>query len=69
MSAPDTNVERQAKRHKSPLLGIAVAVIFAFIIAVFIVGAVLDEEESSAAAPNVNPMAESAVEQPAAVDD
>lgn len=29
MSAPDTNIEKQAKRHKGPLVGIIAGLIFA----------------------------------------
>jgi hypothetical protein len=29
MSAPETNVEKQARRHRGPLVGIAVAVLIA----------------------------------------
>jgi len=29
MSAPDTNVDKQAKKHKTPLVGIAAVVIYA----------------------------------------
>ena len=32
MSAPNTNVEKQTKRHKTPLLGMGGAVIFATIL-------------------------------------
>lgn len=42
MSAPDTNVEKQAKRHKPSLVGIGAAVIFAlvllFALITFVVG-------------------------------
>ncbi|UWQ80466.1 hypothetical protein K3725_05540 [Leisingera sp. S132] len=31
MSAPDTNVERQAEKHKPSLLGIGAAVVFALV--------------------------------------
>ncbi|MGI1661120.1 hypothetical protein ACRDNQ_02680 [Palleronia sp. KMU-117] len=31
MSAPETNVEKQARRHKGPLLGIAVAILAALV--------------------------------------
>lgn len=29
MSSPDTNLEKQQKRHKGPLIGIAVVLVFA----------------------------------------
>lgn len=32
MSAPDTNLEEQEREHRGPLLGMAAAVIFAFIL-------------------------------------
>ncbi|MEM9798527.1 MAG: hypothetical protein AAF919_18705 [Pseudomonadota bacterium] len=32
MSAPDTNVEKQEKRHAGPLIGIAAAVVFGLIL-------------------------------------
>ncbi|MCK0122360.1 hypothetical protein MWU61_17530 [Loktanella sp. F6476L] len=30
MSAPDVNIEKQSRRHKGPLIGMAVGLIFAF---------------------------------------
>ena len=38
MTAPDTNVEKQAKRHKGPLIGIVAVLIAAGIFAVFFAG-------------------------------
>ncbi len=32
MSAPDTNIEKQKSRHKGPLIGITIGVIFAFVL-------------------------------------
>lgn len=32
MSAPDTNIEKQAKNHKGPLAGIAIGLVFAGIL-------------------------------------
>ena len=32
MSAPDTNLEKQERRHRGPLIGMAIAVIFAGIL-------------------------------------
>ncbi len=59
MSAPDTNVEKQARRHKTPLLGIAGSLIFAgvaaAVIVVFLVG-------YSSEAEDVNPVEPSTVE-------
>lgn len=61
MSAPDTNPKKQAKRHKAPLIGIAAALIFAFIVGVVLMG-VLNEAGQSGDAPDVNPVSEEAVE-------
>ncbi len=59
MSAPDTDVEKQARRHKTPLLGIAGSLIFAaiagIVIAVFLFG-------YGGGAEDVNPV------EPAAID-
>lgn len=33
MTAPNTNVEKQAKRHRGPLVGIVVVIVFAIIMA------------------------------------
>lgn len=57
MTAPDTNTEKQTKRHKGPLLGIAAALVFSFIIAIVLIG-VMDEGEVSGDAPDVNPVEE-----------
>ena len=38
MSAPQTNVEKQRKRHIGPLIGISAGLIFAAIIFVFFLG-------------------------------
>jgi hypothetical protein len=62
MSAPDTNTERQAKRHKVPLIGIAAAVAVALIVGVVLMG-VLNEAGVSGEADDVNPVADEAVEQ------
>ena len=35
MSAPDTNVEKQAKRHPAPLIGIGIAVLVAVVAALW----------------------------------
>ena len=37
MSAPQTNVEKQADRHRPSLIGIAAAVIFALVLLFFLV--------------------------------
>jgi hypothetical protein len=62
MSAPDTNTERQAKRHKVPLIGIAAAVAVALVVGVVLMG-VLNEAGVSGEANDVNPVADEAVEQ------
>lgn len=62
MSAPDTDTERQAKRHKVPLIGIAAAVAVALIVGVVLMG-VLNEAGVSGEAEDVNPVADEAVEQ------
>lgn len=53
MSAPETNVEKQTRRHKGPLLGIAVSIVLA-IAALVVISMVsgTDEvpEEAAAAA-------------------
>ncbi len=36
MSAPDSNVEKQARRHRGPLVGIVVAAIIALIVGLWI---------------------------------
>ncbi len=56
MSAPDTNVDKQTKRHKGALAGIAAAVIFAFVIAVVWVGGIMGDDKTGDAA-DVNPVA------------
>lgn len=33
MSAPDTNVNKQTRRHRGPLIGIAAAILFAAVLA------------------------------------
>ncbi|MBF9044326.1 hypothetical protein HKCCE4037_13365 [Rhodobacterales bacterium HKCCE4037] len=38
MSAPDTNVEKQARNHRPSLIGIALALIIAGVAAVFFIG-------------------------------
>lgn len=47
MSAPDTNIEKQKKRHRPPLIGIASAVIFGvgmlIILGFFVLGNADDE--------------------------
>ncbi|MFC3616012.1 hypothetical protein ACFORG_19850 [Lutimaribacter marinistellae] len=51
MSAPETNVERQSRRHKPSLFGIGAAVLAAAVIGVVIwmLGDLSSEEQSTAA--------------------
>ena len=53
MTAPNTNVEKQAKRHRGPLFGIIAAIIVALFAAYFFTGAddVAEEDAASATAP------------------
>jgi hypothetical protein len=47
MSAPDTNIERQTRQHRSPLVGIAIAIGFTVIVAAGVAmwrGVPLDEQ-------------------------
>lgn len=52
MSAPETNVEKQAKRHRGPLVGIILALVVAVGAAIFFTGAddIAEEDAASAAA-------------------
>ncbi len=43
MSAPETNVEKQTRRHKGPLIGIAVAI--AFVLAVIVALSMTSSDE------------------------
>jgi len=44
MSAPDTNVKKQARRHRPALIGIALAVVFGVLFFLFDVGSGVDDE-------------------------
>lgn len=44
MSAPDTNTEKQTRRHRPVLVGIAVVALFAAIVFMFNVGSTVDED-------------------------
>lgn len=44
MSAPETNVEKQTRRHKAPLVGIALAIAFVLGVVVALSMATSDEE-------------------------
>lgn len=43
MSAPETNVEKQGKRHKGSLLGIGAVVVFALVLFAAMMGYLADE--------------------------
>ncbi|MFW8636807.1 hypothetical protein [Cribrihabitans pelagius] len=68
MSAPDTNVERQKKNHKPPLLGIGAVVIFALVLLglmllmVFDRGGEQDKAEEPAAAAEVQTVIDGAAD-------
>ncbi|MBY4892854.1 hypothetical protein KUL25_08770 [Rhodobacteraceae bacterium N5(2021)] len=51
MSAPDTNVEKQARRHKGSFWGLAIALFVAAIVAFYFLGwtNVPDEEQAAPA--------------------
>lgn len=55
MSAPDTNTEKQARRHRGPLIGILVAVIVAGFAAVYFTGAddLVEEDATTSAADDI----------------
>ena len=59
MSSPDTNTQKQARRHRGPLIGIAGAAVFAFIIAVVWVGGFMGDD-ATGDAENVNPVSQDA---------
>lgn len=44
MSAPETNVKKQARRHRPALIGIALAVVFGVLFFLFDVGSAVDDE-------------------------
>lgn len=46
MSAPQTNIDRQKKRHRGPLLGIVAAVIFALALVLGLGGWTAPEDTS-----------------------
>ncbi|MGR3505725.1 MAG: hypothetical protein ACU0B7_07630 [Paracoccaceae bacterium] len=51
MSHSENNLDRQKKRHKGPLIGIAVVIVFA-VVAIFILGAAdVDDVNPSALTP------------------
>lgn len=53
MSAPQTNLEKQEKRHWGPIAGITLALIVAVAAAVYFIGA--DEVENDAVDPDGTP--------------
>ncbi|WP_050927955.1 hypothetical protein [Aestuariivita boseongensis] len=50
MSAPDTNVETQTKRHKGPLVGIAIAVAFGVVMFLTIFFSAADDDDAATTA-------------------
>ena len=64
MSAPDTRLSRQKKRHRGPLIGIAVVVTLVLILFVWMVGREVDE-----VTPAGEPPAEAEAPAPAQPDD
>lgn len=61
MSAPDTNIKRQAKRHWPLLISIAASLLFSFVVAIVLIG-VMAETEEPAATDDMNPMTEESAE-------
>lgn len=55
MSAPDTNVETQAKRHFGPIIGIASAVVFVGIILIAYLFFIVSPEDNT---PDTTPTGE-----------
>ncbi len=53
MSAPDTNIEKQARRHKGPLVGIIGAVIVAGLLFIAFLTWVADEPDEAVPAADV----------------
>lgn len=52
MTAPDTNVEKQAKRHRFPLIAFALGILVAVGMAIFFAGAdELAEDDATSVAP------------------
>lgn len=47
MTAPDTNTEKQKRRHRPALIGIAVSIAVAGLIFLFIIGASMDANDDS----------------------
>ncbi len=50
MSAPDTDTEHEAEQHRVPIIGIAATLVFAFFIAVAVMGVM--NEAAGPAAPD-----------------
>lgn len=48
MSSPRTNLEKQTKRHRGPLIGIGLATLFGAILAVLIVTTAIPDDEDGA---------------------
>lgn len=56
MSAPETNTEKQAKRHRGPLIGIGLCLVFVVVLtAGWIILAGQEAEDPAGAAPDTNP--------------
>lgn len=53
MSAPDTNIEKQADRHKGPLVGMPMAVIVAVLAMIAVAIYMLSIDPADTAAPQV----------------
>ncbi|MGR3512025.1 MAG: hypothetical protein ACU0GG_04620 [Paracoccaceae bacterium] len=47
MSAPNTNIEKQQRRHRPALIGISVAAAFAALVFLLNIGSGVDDDETS----------------------
>ena len=56
MSAPGTNTKREARRHRIPLIGIAASLVFAFVVAVALIGVMSEADITDQ--DQVNPVTE-----------
>lgn len=45
MSSPKTNIEKQTKRHRGPLIGVGLAVLFGAIFTVLILNSAIPDDE------------------------
>ena len=48
MSAPQTNIEKQTRRHKGPLLGISVGVVAVLVVLAWYAGVFVDDPQLDA---------------------